>query len=376
MTSPIIFPLSKWWIGQEEKFKIFAKTIDPLLLPYIDWDTRTLTSNNELQKAILGPPYCTNFNQQLFLCRTIFGAISCNRRPTEEESLNHWFECPTIAVTLTPTTRLTIPLKPTMHGWYYYGTTRDALEGCILYFKPKIVVELGVWYGMSTCGMFQADDLSTNQSIEQYYGWDMYNAPGIKPDCATKTPIDELVIKHPRMEQVAINLSPYVTSKKGTPRQITLLKDDVYNAVTYCQSHKIMPDLVFIDAIKQTDKLVTEVIKWFKYNPNVVLVGDDYVFDTVKRAYQMILRSLAPRVRGLAFSPDGYALSARKFPATWPKPLSSYTHYDYLHITADELNKLPRELIQHYMTRYEIERNKIQLKHLSKQTLSIMKPVL
>ena len=51
-----------------------------------------------------------------------------------------------------------------------------------------------------------------------------------------------------------------------------------------------MPHIVFIDAIKSQDKLLTFLQNMFQYAPNTIIVGDDYVIKSVQTALSLFLK--------------------------------------------------------------------------------------
>jgi predicted O-methyltransferase YrrM len=216
--------------------------------------------------------------------------------------------------------------EPFMHGWYS-DKTREALEGAVQHYKPKVVVELGVWYGKSTSGIFQ----SSPHKID-YYGFDYFTPTATNPDYVTQTPIDKLFMKHFRLESAVANVAPY--SKK---HNIHFLFHDVLKSDEVMKKLNVVPDLLFIDAIKKTDELQNTIDKYLKLNPNIVIVGDDYVFDTVKRAVKKY-----PQV--LPFGNHSYLITNLEIPEEFPSPVSDFSGYPSLKLTQSEKNKVPKSM--------------------------------
>lgn len=151
------------------------------------------------------------------------------------------------------------------NGWYSSGT-KLLLEGSILLFKPKIIVELGVYYAKSTLGMLKAAD-SYNIS---YYGFDNFTHCANNRDSITMCPIDKLFMKYPKLDTCIANVAQF-----SSKHNINFILYDCLKSLDYLKNNNIIPDLLFIDAIKNPAILVSVIDSYLQYNPNIIIVGDD-----------------------------------------------------------------------------------------------------
>ena len=309
--------ISNWFKDFPRKREYFEEVADKSLFPIVDFEKKTIKAN-KLHKSLLH--FGETFEQKMGIIKKYIGAyVTDNNQPFEVDRS----AADIIAFKITPSLAVT---EPFMHGWYS-DKTREALEGAIQHYKPKVVVELGVWYGKSTVGIFQ----SSPHKID-YYGFDYFTPTATNPDYVTETPIDKLFVKHFRLESAVANVAPY--SKK---HNIHFLFHDVLKSDEVINKLKVVPDLLFIDAIKNTTELQNTIDAYLKLNPNIVIVGDDYVFDSVKRAVKKY-----PQV--VPFGNYSYLLTDREVPEEFPSPVSDFSSYPSLRLTQSEKNKVPKSM--------------------------------
>ncbi len=309
--------ISNWFKDFPRKREYFEQVADKSLFPIVDFEKKTIKAN-KLHKSLL--QFGETFEQKMGIIKKYIGAyVTDNNQPFEVDRS----AADIIAFKITPSLAVT---ESFMHGWYS-DKTREALEGAIQHYKPKVVVELGVWYGKSTVGIFQ----SSPHKID-YYGFDYFTPTATNPDYVTETPIDKLFVKHFRLESAVANVAPY--SKK---HNIHFLFHDVLKSDEVINKLKVVPDLLFIDAIKNTAELQNTIDAYLKLNPNIVIVGDDYVFDSVKRAVKKY-----PQV--VPFGNYSYLLTNREVPEEFPSPVSDFSSYPSLRLTQSEKNKVPKSM--------------------------------
>lgn len=312
-----LYVISNWFKDFPTKREYFEKESDKNLFPVVDFKKKSIKAN-KLHKAIL--QFGETFEQRMGLLKKYIGAyVTNNNQPFDTDKAS----AEIIGLKVTPSLAVT---EPFMHGWYS-DKTREALEGAIQHYKPKVVVELGVWYGKSTVGIFQ----SSPHKID-YYGFDYFTPTATNPDYVTQTPIDKLFMKHFRLESAVANVAPY--SKK---HNIHYLFHDVLKSHEVMKKLNVVPDLLFIDAIKKTDELQQTIDHYLRLNPDIVIVGDDYVFDSVKRAVKKY-----PQV--IPFGNYSYLLTNREVPETFPSPVSDFSGYPSLKLTQSEKNKVPKSM--------------------------------
>lgn len=164
-----------------------------------------------------------------------------------------------------------------MHGWF----ARDTELMLIFILKNcnyKIVCELGSWLGCSTSCI-----LKNMKPETELYCFDKFqNIMNSNYHIDGKSPIDDFYIKTPRFETFYKNISPFLKNKK-----CYTIKHDVKYFIPILSERSIIPDIVFIDAIKYTTDLIKILKEIYNFNPNMIVIGDDYVFDSVKKAIEI-----------------------------------------------------------------------------------------
>jgi predicted O-methyltransferase YrrM len=312
--------ISNWFKDHPKKREYFEKVADKDLFPVVNFETQTIKAN-PLHKKLL--KFGTTFEEQLGIIKKFIGAyVSKSNQSFETKRVS----ADIIGFKITPSLAV---VDPFMHGWYS-PKTREALEGAIQYYKPKTVVELGVWYGKSTVGMFQ----SSSRKLE-YYGFDFFSPTATQPSYVTGTPIDKLFVEHFRLETAVANVASY--SKQHS---IHFVLHDVLTSHAALKAMDVVPDLLFIDAIKNTSDLQNTIDHYLKLNPDIVIVGDDYVFDSVKKAVKRY-----PQV--LPFGNHSYILTNRPLPETFPDPVSNFSKYPQLSLTPSELKQVPKDMMSY-----------------------------
>jgi hypothetical protein len=90
----------------------------------------------------------------------------------------------------------------------------------------------------------------------------------------------------PRYETFCRNISPYLSKNK----RVYTVKYDVRKSISVMKYNFITPHIVFIDAIKARDTLVNFLQNLFKFAPKTVVLGDDYIFQSVRNAVAQFMR--------------------------------------------------------------------------------------
>lgn len=199
------------------------------------------------------------------------------------------------------------------HGWisqYSQSNLISALKTV----KPKVVLELGIWYGLSTrlishhnptkdCKIYCVDFYKNNSIIDKKY--------------THLTPTDKFYKNHQKYETFYANLSGRIPEKDLTQRfnfdkldtnetkEIFMMKMNAYEAIDIMKEKNIVPDLIYIDFEKNTKILIKFLVKLHNYFPEAVLIGDDYVYDSVKKAIEEInLKYTWKFIESYAILPD------------------------------------------------------------------------
>ncbi len=166
----------------------------------------------------------------------------------------------------------------------------------------KVILELGAWLGLSTRIFSNYSSFETTiYSIDRYDNNAIYDVSQnfMKPS--------EKLYNHLRYETFCSNLSSFnnekLTSKDLTSRyffdeqehkskdfnsnKFVLMKMDIYEGIEVIYKNGIKPDLILIDFEKKKDKLLGVLKKLKQYFPNCIIVGDDYVFPSVREAVRL-----------------------------------------------------------------------------------------
>jgi hypothetical protein len=145
-------------------------------------------------------------------------------------------------------------------------------------YKYNTVIELGSWFGKSTCFLLKNMKKKTN-----LYCFDKFqNVANSTYSFDSKSLIDSFYFTTPRFETFCRNISPFISKNK----ECFTIKYDVNKFIKILNNSFIIPDIIFIDAIKKKDillKILNQIFENYKF---VIVVGDDYVFESVKETVQ------------------------------------------------------------------------------------------
>ena len=162
------------------------------------------------------------------------------------------------------------------HGWLS-DETKYNLEFIIKKYKPKYFLELGAWYGNST---YYIKNLEPN--IHLYTVDKFQNILTSKYESKSFEPLDKFYFKYLRYETFCKNLSKY-------SKNLFTIQFNIDNILELLQNYKKLQfDVIFIDAIKNKNKLINFINKAFINYPNTIIIGDDYVIDSVKEAVKIL----------------------------------------------------------------------------------------
>jgi predicted O-methyltransferase YrrM len=306
--------ISSWFDTFPQKKAYFEEVADKSKFPIVNFETQTIKANR-MHRALLD--HGETFAEKMGIIKKYIGAYATRD--------NQPFTTARLSAIMSMKVTPSMELDPFIHGWYSQNTRR-ALEGAVQYYKPKHVVELGVWYGKSTSGLFQAA-----KNKIHYYGFDFFSPTATQPSYVTKTPMDKLFVEHFRLESAVSNVARF--AKK---HDIHYIFEDVMKSPAVLRKLGVIPDLVFIDAIKEIKPLREIIEAYMELNPNIVIVGDDYIFESTRKAV-----SIYPII---PFGNNAYIYTKREVPSTFPEPVSDFSSYPQLKLTAAEKASLPSSL--------------------------------
>lgn len=176
---------------------------------------------------------------------------------------------------------------PLAHGWLS-SDTRATLSAALKLFRPKVVLELGTWFGLSTrlIASGQLEFASSSEkltliTVDRFQNMTKYS----KPILSVK-PIEKLFYSHSRLETTHRNLQNHAAKfqQRNHANRIYTLVADCHDAPLLVENAGYLPDLVFIDCEKKTERLLDLIQNIRGKFPHAVIVGDDFVFSSVRTA--------------------------------------------------------------------------------------------
>ncbi|MBA3953871.1 class I SAM-dependent methyltransferase [Candidatus Dependentiae bacterium] len=154
------------------------------------------------------------------------------------------------------------------HGWFS-AENRNSLKHFITTYKPKVVVELGSWLGLSA--IFMASLLPSNSVL---YAIDNWTAEGDEAILNN----EEAKLKIPTLYQQFLS---NVIHTKLTHKIIPMRMSTIEAA----QSLNIHADLIYIDASHDEKSVYNDIIHWHpKLNKGGIMCGDDWLWASVQTA--------------------------------------------------------------------------------------------
>jgi hypothetical protein len=184
------------------------------------------------------------------------------------------------------------------HGWLSISTQLN-LKYAIHQFKPKNIVELGSWFGKSASYMIK---LSPDSN---YYFFDKFQNVCKSPYKIEKfNVLDKFYFTYQRFETFYKNITDI-----NYTGDVYAIRKDAYESLNMLKKHDIKVDLIFIDFIKRTSDLIDFLKKCIDIYPNAVIVGDDYVFDSVKQA---LFEFMSQNKCYVGILPESYVMASVK----------------------------------------------------------------
>jgi hypothetical protein len=165
-------------------------------------------------------------------------------------------------------------IVPKMHGWLS-RETELALTYVLQKNKHKVVVEVGSWLGLSTTYILQNMEKGTTLHCFDKFQNILKSPYNIKK----MTKFDEFYLTTPRFETFCKNIAPHIGDKT-----CNVITHDINNFLEILITEFVTPDIIFINAVKNHEKLLSTYDKIFKYNKKTIIVGEDYIFEPVKKA--------------------------------------------------------------------------------------------
>lgn len=316
--------INRWFLEQKAKKEYVEKTIKQNLLPIVIFAKKIVIPPNKLYQTFLSN--ANNFDDIMALIEKYIGAFispDYNGEMSYAKSTGI-----IIKIHVNPSLLKDVPAKQMMFEKWYSTSTRHALEGAVQWYRPKVVVELGVYLGCSTVSL-----LNASSGPIKYYGFDFFTHICTNPPHITYSPLDRFFLEYPKLETAVANVIPL-----STKHNINFILMDVLKSNEYLLANNIVPDLLFIDSIKQEHNLNLIIHKYLMINPSIVIVGDDMIYGQIKPAIE--------EFDFLAFGIYAYLItSLPKLKADkYPKPKIQDFIYPEFYLSKQEKMLVPKHM--------------------------------
>ena len=160
-----------------------------------------------------------------------------------------------------------LPFDP--HGWFGNG---DKLEKIINEKQPQVVIEVGSWLGLST--RFIAGSVPEGAKV---YAVDTWGG----------SPQENVHLQDPRLPYL-YQLFLSNVKHAGFADTIIPIRMDSLEAA---KALNVQADLIYIDAAHDTASVLADITHWYPHlNPDGVMCGDDWKWDSVRVAVEICAR--------------------------------------------------------------------------------------
>lgn len=178
----------------------------------------------------------------------------------------------------------------------YYELTSSILKAC----DARYVAEIGVAYGLHATHI-----LSSFPDI-RYVGIDPY-LPGYDPSDVFERDVAKGYQTEPdqAFESLFTDVEELLT--KNFPGRATILREPSEMAHTKIGDDSL--DLVFVDGNHTFEAVQSDIRNWFpKIRSGGLLIGDDWSWESVKKAWEVEARNLGRRPFLIVNPSNGYSL--------------------------------------------------------------------
>ena len=159
-----------------------------------------------------------------------------------------------------------VPYFESSHGWLSAGT-KSTLYAISKLYELNTVFEFGSWYGNSSAYIKKHNPLCHLVCVDYFQSI-------IESDHTIRgVGIDKFYIKYPRLESVYKKMQKY--------SNVELIKGDALVGYEYLLKKNIIPDMIFIDFIKNRKILYNFLYRISTDYKDTIIVGDDFEFKEV-----------------------------------------------------------------------------------------------
>lgn len=160
-------------------------------------------------------------------------------------------------------------------GWLCHDTSKNLLRA-INKTKPKVIVEIGSWMGLSSRFLCQNSE-ATVYCLDHWKGSSEH--------------------KHQKHSQKLIKLwETFCVNNWEYKDRIVPIKGDRLDGLEHLRFEGIEPDMFYVDGSHEFDDVKADIITIEKYWPGKVIVGDDYSWSGVNTAVHQCAKSLERKI--------------------------------------------------------------------------------
>jgi hypothetical protein len=158
------------------------------------------------------------------------------------------------------------------HGWFGGGNT-SVLE-YFLNSNTKTVIELGSWLGSSTRFIL---DKAPNANVIAIDHWSN-NISNYGNGGSTDTS------KDPGIEKIYTLWETFLVNCWDYKDRLYPVRAYTHEGLNYLKQYNIIADVIYIDASHSYDDVLSDITLSKKLWPKAQIIGDDYTWESVKRA--------------------------------------------------------------------------------------------
>jgi predicted O-methyltransferase YrrM len=164
--------------------------------------------------------------------------------------------------------------------WQNWNSTHPALTRLVRELKPAVIMDVGVWTGMSTATLAKAQaEAAPNGitiAIDTFLGSPEHWTPNRPVNNSLR-----FLFGQPRIYDIF--LSNMVLA--GHADRVLPICQTSENAAVILRREKIIPDLVHVDAAHEYESCLRDIKTYYDFlRPGGVLLGDDFSWPGVARA--------------------------------------------------------------------------------------------
>lgn len=168
-----------------------------------------------------------------------------------------------------------LPFDP--HGWFLNSIQLGSL---ILKNKPKVVIEVGSWLGLST--RFIASLLPPDGLVYAVDTW-------------LGSPTEENHMKDPRLPYLYQLFLSNVIQENLAHKIVPIRMDSIEAS----EALNLKADIIYIDGSHETEDVMKDIEAWYPHlSQNGVMCGDDWARESVKVAVEQMAAKLNVSVKG------------------------------------------------------------------------------